>query len=373
MRRRVALVLLLAALAATVVFSTWIGAQARAVIVLGQVLETPVLTDVAGALTREPRESEEVVAGVPTSVYRPGRGSAWPAIVFVNGVTRRGRHHATVRRLARALARSGYLTLVPDPPGLGVGELTTRTLARLVAVAEAATRRSDADGRIAFIGVSAGGSLGLLAASNPLLCRRVTVIAAVAPYTDLVDVVRLATTGSHVERGVVVRYRTDPFVGLVAARSLAAALPRGPDRSTLLEELRRVPDASAAPLARFRAGRPGRLGPRGRALTALLANRDPRRFDALFAALPPSVRAASRRLSPILVAPRLCAPVELLSGPHDKYFPPAESRALVRVAPHARLTISSTLQHVDLHPSVRGLADLARLDGVVVRTLRAAR
>jgi alpha-beta hydrolase superfamily lysophospholipase len=362
-----------AALVAVVALSTWIGAQGRALVVLVSVLDTPVAQDVAGALTREPRVSDELVAGVPTAVFRPGGEERSRVVVFVNGVTRRGRFHSTVRRLAIGLARTGHVTLVPDLPGLGVGELTPWTVERLVAVVAAALRFPDVHGRVAFVGVSAGGSLALVAAADRRLCERVGVVAAIAPYVDLPEVVRLATTGFHRERGRLVRYRVDPFVSLVAARALAASLPPGRDRRMLLSLLRSVPDTSETPLAAFRQRRPPGLGPAGRALVALLRNRNPRRFDAAFATLPRSLRAAARRLSPILVAHRLCARVELITAPHDKYFPPAESRALVRVAPDATLTVSETLQHADLEPSLAELGDLARLDAFVVRTLRAAR
>jgi pimeloyl-ACP methyl ester carboxylesterase len=367
------LIVAAAALVAVVALSTWIGAQARAVVVLVSVLETPVARNVAEALTREPRASDELVAGVPTAVFRPPGDGPWRVVVFVNGVTRRGRFHATVRRLATGLARTGHLTLVPDLPGLAVGELTPRTVERLVAVTAAAIRRPDARARVSYVGVSAGGSLALVAAADKRVCERIAVIAAVAPYVDLPDVVRLATTGFHRERGRFVRYRVEPFVSLVAARALAASLRTGRDRRLLLSVLRSVPDSSETPLAPLRRSPPRDLGAEGRSLVAVLRNRDPRRFDDLFASLPARVRAAARRLSPILVAHRLCSPVELITAPHDKYFPPAESRALARVAPDARLTVSSTLQHADLEPSFSRLADLARLDAYVVRTLRAAR
>jgi acetyl esterase/lipase len=362
-----------AAFVAVVALSTWIGAQARAIVVLVSVLDAPVAEDVAGALTREPLATDEVVAGAPTAVFRPGGDGPWRVVVFVNGVTRRGRFHPTVRRLAIGLARTGHLTLVPDLPGLAAGELTPRTVERLVAVVDAAVRRADARGRVAFIGVSAGGSLALLAAADPRVCEHVSVVAAVAPYVDLADVIRLATTGFHLERGRLVRYQVEPFVSLVAGRALAASLPPGRDRRILLGLLRTVPDESESPLAGLRARLPQGLAPDGRALAALLRNRDARRFGRLFASLPASVKQAARRLSPILVAHRLCAPVELVTAPHDKYFPPAESRALTRVAPDARLTVSATLQHADLEPSLAGVRDLARLDAYVARTLRAAR
>jgi pimeloyl-ACP methyl ester carboxylesterase len=372
--RLVAFVVVVAAVAALAANRTWVAAQARAVAVLAVVLDVPGLTHAVGLVTDEPREQDRPVAGVPTLVVRPGGDGPHTAVVFVNGVTRRGRRHPTVRRLVRGFARTGHLVYVPDPPGLASGELTPRTLAAVVAVARAAARSPDArGGHVAFVGVSAGGSLALLAAADDELCARVSVVAGVAPYTDLVDMVRLATTGFHVERGRLVRYEAEPFVSLVTARSLAAGLPPGRDRALLLGALRAVPDDSQAPLAALRRRRPPGLREGGRALAALLANRDPRRFDALFARLPAPVRAATQGLSPILRASRLCAAVELISAPHDKYFPPAESRAVVRAAPDARLTISQTLQHADLELSLGQLADLARLDAYLVRVLHDAR
>jgi hypothetical protein len=106
---------------------------------------------------------------------------------------------------------------------------------------------------------------------------------------------------------------------------------------------------------------------------ALLRNRDPRSVDRLYARLPPSYRLRMRRLSPIIAAPRLRAPVEIASAPHDKYFPVEESRALSRRAGDVRITITSTLEHAIPEPSLGALADLVRFDAFIVRALRHAR
>jgi hypothetical protein len=50
-----------------------------------------------------------------------------------------------------------------------------------------------------------------------------------------------------------------------------------------------------------------------RALVELLANRDPQRFDGLYAALPAWMQEGVERLSPIAGASRLHVPVELWS------------------------------------------------------------
>jgi pimeloyl-ACP methyl ester carboxylesterase len=287
--------------------------------------------------------------------------------VFVNGATRAGRHHPKVQRLARGLARAGFLVVVPDLPGLRLGEITPATTAATIDVAKATSERRDVrGGRVGLYGVSVGASLALLAAESRTLAGRVTVVGGEAPWVSMRRVMRLATTGYYGRK----RYETDPYAQLAIARSLAAGLPRSRERGKLLAELERVDDQDPRPLARLDAG-----GYRDGAATlvALLENRSPRRFDKLYAQLPAQVRHAVAALSPIRRADRLEPPVELASAPHDKYFPVAESRALARVAPDVRVTVTSTLDHAVPNPSVGDLVDLLRFDGFVVRYLRLAR
>ena len=371
--RLVALVLVIASLVLALLARATIAAQADAAVVLATVIETPVVTWSVERLTDEPAVADDVVAGAPTTLVRPSGTGPWPAVVFLNGATALGRDHPRVRAVARGLGRAGYLVLVPDLPGLREGEITTRTLAAAVRVVEAAASRSDAEGgSVGVLGVSVGGALALLTAEDPKLAARVAVVAAIAPYTDLAEVFRLATTGFYEEDGRLVRYETESFLALVAARSLVAALPPGRDRASLQAELRRIEDDEGDPLARLRSLARAGLGPAARTALALLLNRDPSRFEALYAALPPGVRAAHRRLSPLAGAARLQARVELASAPHDKYFPVAESRALARAAPDAHVTVTRSLAHAIPEPSPRDIADVFRFDGFAVRVLRHA-
>jgi pimeloyl-ACP methyl ester carboxylesterase len=373
--RRVTLIgVLLLVLVLGVVFRSTVAANGRALAVLSTTLRVPVAGWLVGVVTDEPRVADTVVAGTATVVVRPGGDGPWPAVVFVNGATRRGRHHPDVRRLARGLARAGYVVLVPDVPGLTRGEITTRTLVQLIAVARAAAARPDAlGGEVGFMGVSVGATLALLAAGDPSLARRTTVVAGIAPYADLAEVIRLATTGRYRMGRRLVRFHAKPFLGLVVGRSLVGGLAPGRDRNALRASLLAVPDDAADPLAGLRRFPRKRLAPEGRAVVSLLANRDPARFDRLYAQLPPAVRADIARLSPTLGARRVLARAELASAPKDKYFPLAESRALVARIPDARLTVTSTLHHAVPHASLHDVADLYRFYAFVMRTLRDAR
>jgi pimeloyl-ACP methyl ester carboxylesterase len=347
---------------------SWPAAQVQAAGVLSITERTPVLAWAVRIVTDKPRVEEALVGGESSTVVRPGSGDGpWPAIVFVNGATRAGRHHPKVQRLARGLARAGFLVVVPDLPGLRLGEITPETTDATVRVVEATAGRPDAHGgRVGLYGVSVGASLALLAAERPTLGSRVTVVGGEAPWTDLARIVRLATTGWYDGR----RYTTNPYASLAIGRSLAAGLPAGSGHSRLIRRLERVSDDDPEPLAGLRAGdyRGG-----ARALVRLLLNRDPGRFERLYARLPTGVRRSVAALSPLVQARRLRAPVELATAPHDEYFPPAESRALALAAPRVHVTVTATLDHAVPRPSIRDLRDLFRFDGFVVRFLHLAR
>jgi hypothetical protein len=159
-------------------------------------------------------------------------------------------------------------------------------------------------------------------------------------------------------------------VRLAIARSLAAGLPQADDRAQLLALLEAVPDGDARPLKPLRVAL--RLHAGGRALVSLLLNRDPARFEALYAQLPARLRHGVALLSPLRGARRLEVPVELASAPHDKYFPPPESRSLARRSEHVRATVTSTLDHAVPRLSVRDIGDLAAFDEFIVRFIHEA-
>jgi pimeloyl-ACP methyl ester carboxylesterase len=346
-------------------------AQARLLVVLATTSTAPLLRGVAKLATAEPRLEEIVVAGVPTTLARPGRARPCAMLVFVNGVTARGRRHPDVQRLARALARAGFLVLIPDLTGLARGEITEGTVAAAVAVGCAAADRPEAlDRRIGLLGVSVGATVALLAAEDRRLAERVSAVAGIAPYTDWVNVVRLATTGTYPNGKALDRYPVPAFLGLVVARSLAAGLPEGADRDLLRATLATVEADALDPLAELRRFPRAGLSPSALAVLDLTLNRDPGRFDTLYAALPAEMRAAGARLSPLAGADRLRAPIELASAPCDRYFPPAESRALARAASSIRVTVTSALAHADPRIGLRDLRGLAQLWGFGVRALR---
>jgi pimeloyl-ACP methyl ester carboxylesterase len=317
--------------------SSSLAATRRAAVLLGEVLEPPVVARVVRRATASPSSEIVDVDGVPVEVLRPGGRGPWPAWLFVNGAHPERRREPVVTRLAQGLARAGFLVLVPDLPGLGEGAITTRTLEAAAAVTAAAADRPDVrDGRVALIGASTGAGLALVTAGTESLADRISVVAAVAPYANLDKLVCMATTSHYEEELGFERYEVTDLHRDVVARSLLEA-----------------------------AGEPGRP-----AVEALLTNTDPHRFADLYARLPDDVRALVEQLSPLRVASRVKAPVEVIVPPRDEYFPLGEARSLEAALPNVRLTVTGTLDHT--RPSLGRIADFRSFLGFVVRGLRAA-
>ena len=262
------------------------------------------------------------IAGVDGLVARPRSDSAAAVVVFANAATPRGVDEPTVGRFLGGLASAGFVAIAPELPCVRRGEVTPETVDALVRVAGASARH------VALVGASTGAGLAILAASDPRLAERVTSVAAIAPFASLRAILQLGTTGHYGDRP----FDAAPLVGIAAARSLVASAPD---------------DSGVAPL---------------------LANRDPERFDALYAALAPATRALMEELSPLSRIGAVEAPVELASSPADPFFPVEESIALAESSRNVRLTVTPALLHVK--PCLR--PGLVRLVGMLDRTLARA-
>jgi pimeloyl-ACP methyl ester carboxylesterase len=372
LRRAFYLVLLAVVIGLLVSYWSWVDAQARAVVVISSVLDAPVLTPAVEAVGEEPRFSDTRVAGNPSLLVRPAGEGPWPGIFLVNGTVPEGRKLPEVRNLAEGFARAGYLVVVPDLPGLTEDRITPQTADATTQVAREISGRPETEGRkVALVGVSTGAALALLAAEDPALRGRVSVVAGVAPYSNIRTVLNIATTG-HYRRadGELVRYEADPFLSYVVARSLIATLPPGEDKRMLSTELERAGRESPRPLSGLRSRQTDDLGADARRVVRLLANRDPERFDALYAALPDEVRHDLEELSPLAGTGRIRVPVELATGPQDKYFPPSQSYGLERIAPERRVTVTGALDHAKLDVSLGDIPAFATFDAFVVRSLR---
>jgi acetyl esterase/lipase len=347
-------------------------AHRRALVFLVSVLKPPVVHPAALAFGKRPEIVVTTIDGVPVEVVRPPGEAPLPTFVFFTGAHPLRRREPLVRQVTHGLARIGYQVFLPELPGLGEGEISTRTLEAAVTIARAVAKRPGvAGGRVTLLGASAGASLALLAAADPELVDRVSLVVAVAPFADLEKMVCLATAGVYEDAaGRFEPYAADDLLRRVITRSLIALLPE-PDRDLLRADLGRLEDDDPAELDRLR-NRASALTREGRPLLELLHNTDATRFRDLCAELPAEVTEMLRQLSPIHAAPHVRAPVEIVVPPRDVYFPPGETTALAKALPRCRLTTTGTLDHTRPSTSVRRLGELRGFYAFAVRCLALA-
>src|SRR5829696_7399492 len=106
LRRIFYVVLLAALLGLTVSFWSLVDAQARAVVVISSVLDTPVLTRAGWAPSGDPRLSDTRVAGYPSLVGKPAGGGPWRAVFVGKGTVPEGREVRAVGHLRERFARA---------------------------------------------------------------------------------------------------------------------------------------------------------------------------------------------------------------------------------------------------------------------------
>jgi len=110
------LVMLAVLIGLLVSYWSWVDAQVRAAVVISSVLEAPILTPAAEAVSGEPGFDDVPVAGDPALVERPTGDGPWPAIFLVNGTVPEGRKLPEVRNLAEGFARPGTSWSCPTCP-----------------------------------------------------------------------------------------------------------------------------------------------------------------------------------------------------------------------------------------------------------------
>ena len=348
-RARVALVVL--ALLAVALWRPLVRPAAQATLLIADVF-APTLFGVplAAWLTPAPRVTDTVErfggTEMRVSWWRPGLGDRHDAVMVVNGASPYGNDNAATRALGVALARAGYLVMLPEFPFLKEGRLdpgapavVDAAFAHLRALPE--TRGSS----VGAFGASVGGGVLLAAAGARPAVADATYLVVLGAYFDL-----------------------DTFVASVVSTSQ----PRdgGVDAWTVDQEARdRVPAAviDAAPPALREAVREAvRPGTYGEVLARLRA-------------LPREVREAHEALSPSASWGGVRAPVFWIHDPNDHFEPLAEAYA-AQATPRAgkfALVVPRLVQHAE-PGSVRGggpldtLSELWRLLAFTIEVLRTA-
>lgn len=190
MRRRWLAAILIAA-TGIVLWSPLIKPAGQAAILIGDIFtEQLVGTNLAAAVTPEPRivEDDESFAGTPMRVtyWRPAWGDRHPAIMIVPGAAPRGNDEPTMRSFGLTLARAGYLVMLPEFPFLKEGRFDSGATRQLDAAFAHARALPETRGlSVGAFGVSVGAGMMLVAAGREPGLRGAAFLAVLGGYYDL--------------------------------------------------------------------------------------------------------------------------------------------------------------------------------------------
>jgi dienelactone hydrolase len=325
----------------------------------------------------------------PATAYLPDEHDGhrpMPAWVLLQGITVPGRHHAGVRRMARAVAAAGHLALVPEVPSwtalrVDPGE-TEPTLSSALSFL-ARCRHVDPD-RIGVMGFSVAATW-LLGTAAGGLKGRVRGVVSVGGYADFRRMLVAMAVGEHEWGGRQFRYTPDPYGRWILGANLLPLLDGGHYGN---QQAREIAAAALHRLAHT-AGRNGALArtPVYDDLIAQLRETIPPGVTHVWDLLAPRSRslvpdaAAGRELACELAAAgvqrypefdpigRLHAleiPVVLLHGRNDTLVPFSETlRLAAAIPPSARrdVTVTPLLGHAKMEGAATPWRDPAALAG----------
>ncbi|GAB6053918.1 alpha/beta hydrolase [Magnetospira thiophila] len=261
-------------------------------------------------------------------------------VVLVPGADQAGTTHPAFRALADTLARSGFIVLMPEIPGLRNLELRA---ADAVPIADAVRHLGERTGRpVGVVAVSYAVGPTLLAVLEPSLTDRVAWVLGVGGYHDSTALITFLSTGFYLGENGRWRHRDPaPYAKWAFLKTNASLMPQAEDRRLLSE----LADRGGADSATVRT----RLSPEGRAVLDLLDNQEPEKVPTLIAALPLTV---SKEIEALNLAQRdlsgLKSKLFLVHGRDDPLIPAGQSEALAAAVPQgqADLTLLHSLTHV---------------------------
>ena len=307
-----------------------------------------VLTPFASEPTRV-----EVSVAVPdgwlaADLYRPPRPRS--VLVLVHGLSRPGRQHPELTRLARLLAEREIAVLVPHFEGMAAFTLSGR---ETVEVAAALEHARGLGVPVGIAGFSFGAGPALLAAAS---ARDVRVVGSFGGYADLRHVIRYITTGVHELDGRRYVQAPEPYNRWKLLALLGGFLEAPAERAALEAVVARRLGDPAADTATLE----GRLGPAAAAMLALARARDDAEVERGLAALPSPARDALDALSALAAARRLNGRLVIAHGADDASIPFTESLRLAAAAgDRARVAVLRTFHHTGPRALWTGVVDRA--------------
>ena len=278
------------------------------------------------------------------------------AVLLVFGVNHKGRSHPAVQRVAAAIARTGVAVMVPDSALLRTGRLDRGEIDGVVRAFEFLAGRQEVDAaRVGMFGFSAGGSLALLAASDPRIASDVRYVNAFGAFADSRSYLASLAAHAYEVDGQVVEWRPADLALEGYPKLILEEVPNRTDRSLLANAYEDVLVAGSRPTGNRALA--SQLGWQATCIYRLITADNLRAARRAIEAMPPDTSAMLDDVSPIAHLDGLRAPVYLMHGLDDDYVPFVESRKLADalrarglLVRHSEFHVFKHVQAADLDP-----------------------
>ena len=300
----------------------------------------------AAKVTPEPRVVEDrlTFAGESSRVtwWIPAWGDRHAGMLVVNGASQYGNDDAETRRISEALARAGYLVMLPEYSFLKEARLERAAPEKVDAAFAAMLARRDVDpDRAGAFGFSVGGGILFAAATRDgAALGRARYLGALGAYFDVRTYLAAVVSGTQRRDGALEPWTPDPEARLKLPVGAAEALGDPGDRARVVDALR----ASGGPLS---AEPPSDLGAEARSLWRALAATRYEEAEARLAELPASLLDTFAALSPATRWDRIRAAVYWLHDEGDRFEPVSEAER-AKASPRegtTRLQLTRLLSH----------------------------
>jgi dienelactone hydrolase len=329
MRRRLFLVFLVVAIA--ILWRPFLRPIGAGAILVADIYSSALWDrNVAAYVTPPPRveDGAETIGALNMRVtwWIPGWGSSHPAVMLVNGATDKGNDDPETRRLGEALARAGYMVMLPEFPFIKEGRLERDATSVLDAAFAKALARPETRGMaVGAFGFSVGGGMLLAAASRPGALSGASYIGALGAYYDLDTYLASVLSLTQRRNGALEPWDADAEVRLRLPVAAAEAIADPSDRERITAELR-------ATGGRLSGEPPSALGAEGAALWRSLTAADYDIALERLQLLPASLRQVFDSLSPRTTWSSLRPPVYWLHDVGDRFEPVGEAERAAATA-----------------------------------------
>jgi hypothetical protein len=273
-------------------------------------------------------------------------------MLFIPGLVADGRRDPRVIAFAQSLARAGFVTLVPQTAafdGLKASPADITTVSDAAMYLSASDIAGVKDTKVAIAALSYMSGPSILAAARPPLNTRISFVFFIGPYYAMTDMVRFVTTRKYRlhDNDPWREAAPAPYATWAFLKANAEGIDDAEDRRIITDiaEWKLRDDTTDV------SGMAAMLRADGKALYALITNRDPDLVAQLITALPPRLRAGLDALDPSKQdLSGFQGEAILIHGRDDPLIASVESEKLaVALGSRAHLYVLEQVTHVEMN------------------------